>query len=220
MNAMASTIAHELNQPLTAAANYLWVAKQMVERGTSSVADLSSSIGTALGQVLHAGDIIKRVRAMVSDRQDSRRLESLPAMVDDVMRLFCGDDARACRISADLNADAERVFVDRVQFKQVLTNLIRNAIEACDPDRIPTIRIKALLQADKLVKISVEDNGSGFPSHRDDPFSGLWSEKGEGLGLGLSISRSIVEAHGGSIAIDRTGADGTVVSFTVCASAP
>ncbi|MBC7838419.1 MAG: hypothetical protein H7Y39_07255, partial [Nitrospiraceae bacterium] len=216
MNAMASTLAHELNQPLTAAANYLRGSERLISRRESIEREISEAIELAGKQVQQAGNIIRRVRELVSNSQNAHRPEQLSSIVADSFAMVRGAGiSSTVKLSADIAPEADGVFVDRVQIQQVVVNLLGNASEAVSEVTDPSVVIRARPSGGDLVKIIVEDNGNGLPTTGEDPFSLFVTNKIDGLGLGLSISRSIVEAHGGRIDVERTGPEGTSISFTV-----
>lgn len=217
MNTMAATLAHELNQPLTAAGNYMAGIKRLLDRRKQETdAVLADGICTAEKQIHLAGDIIRRVRDMIADRSAHYERARLADIVADASSLVAMANERPdMRIEVDLGDDAQYVRADMVQIQQVLINLIRNACEAVEASRPPHIRIASTRQSPDEVKLCVSDNGSGIPDSIKDLFSTFETSKTGGLGIGLSISRTIVEAHGGSIWVAATGGDGTTICFTL-----
>ena len=216
---MASTLAHEINQPLTAISNYLKGCQRLLERGESQQEEvLADAIGKAAGQALRAGDIIRRLREFVARGDGDRRIESLPRLIEEAGILgLVGAKEQGIEVSYQLDPRADRVLADRIQVQQVLVNLIRNAIEAMVElaDR-RKLDIATQARGDGTIEVSVSDSGAGLASevaaHLFQPFV---TTKRRGMGLGLSICRTIVEAHGGRIWVAPRPGGGTVFHFTL-----
>ena len=202
MNAMASTLAHELNQPLAAAKNYLVGTRRLADASDLRVAD---GLRSAEQQISFAGDIIRRIRGMVQGQASAAEPVDLAAAWDAaVMLVTAADQQKNFRTNLALEAHAETVFVDQIQLKQVFINLLRNALEATRGQRNRRISVASRRIDEERVQITVSDGGRGFPEGMADPFSAFSSASRGGLGLGLSISRTIVEAHHGRIWAERT----------------
>ena len=215
MNAMAATLAHELNQPLAAASNYLVGSRRRLR--SASAEEVEEGLLAAERQVQFAGTIIRRVREMVANQPKMPTKVSLSRLIDDAAALVApARDSSSLRLEATLAPEARQVYGDRIQLQQVLVNLLRNACHAVAGRTNPTIMIGSRREAGDAVTVWVEDNGPGFPAGAADRFSPFASTKESGLGLGLSISRTIIEAHGGRIWIeDRQGGEGARVCFTL-----
>ena len=218
LSEMAAGLAHELNQPLTAASNYLAVAELMI-RGEGTREAVGAQLHQVRGQIARAGDIIRRIRDYLSKGSAELRIEALDATIYDAIELARGANAAPrARIIYHGGHAQTKVLIDRIQIQQVLVNLIRNAEEAMadiDEDR-RVIRIKCQPRSEEMFEIRVEDDGPGFPDSVLEQFNlPFISTKAEhGLGIGLSICRRIIEVHGGELkAWNR--ARGAVVSFTV-----
>jgi PAS domain S-box-containing protein len=215
MHLMAATLAHEINQPLTAAANYLAAGRRVLARaGTAVDPDVDRLIRSGEGQVRDAGDIVRRVRQMVM-KQDER----VPVMVmdawDKTLQLVeVVSPEKNIVFASDIGLGADVVIADAVQLGQVFTNLVRNAVEAVD-DEVVVIGLTTRLDEAGCVRLSIRDNGSGLAVSDSDFFALHGSTNKAGLGLGLLISRTIVESHGGRIWVDSSGPEGTVVAFTL-----
>lgn len=218
MGELAGDIAHEINQPLTAATNYASTAAYVLEqRGdTAKVRDYLNDISA---QLLRAGGIISRLRAFLANREIELRREPLEAVVQDAVKLVrIGSRRVSGRLKVDIPLDTPLVYVDRIQIQQVLVNLLRNSFEACDEaGREPQIAIVARRSGDHMVEIEVSDNGAGLPEGFAERLGQRFSStKGEtGLGIGLNISKRIVEAHGGTLIADNRPRQGAIFRFTV-----
>ena len=218
MGELAGDIAHEINQPLTAATNYASTAAYVLEqRGDSEKArDYLKEISS---QLLRAGGIISRLRAFLANREIELRREPLDAVVQDAVNLVrIGSRRVSGRLKLEVPQDIPPVYVDRIQIQQVLVNLLRNSFEACDESgRDPLIEIVARRSGDHLVEIEVSDNGAGLPEGFTDRLGQRFSStKGEtGLGIGLNISKRIVEAHGGTLIAENRQPHGASFRFTV-----
>ena len=203
---MASTLAHEINQPLTAISNYLRGCQRLLQRVDSdSSAMLRDAIGKAADQALRAGQIIRRLREFVARGESDRRIESLPKLIEDASTLaLIGAKENGVDVSFRLDPAVDLVLADRIQIQQVLVNLIRNAIEvmAETPGR-RRLEIAAVADRESLVRVSVSDTGLGIaPEIAKQLFQPFVTTKRKGMGLGLSICRTIIEAHGGKIWVE------------------
>jgi two-component system sensor kinase FixL len=219
---MASTLAHEINQPLTAISNYLKGCQRLLEQIEIEQAPvLRDAVGKAADQALRAGHIIRRLREFVARGESERRIESLPKLVEDASTLaLIGARESGIDVSFRLDPAADLVLADRIQIQQVLVNLIRNAIEvmAESPNR-RELEIATAANADETVEVSVADSGSGLaPEVAAHLFQPFVTTKRHGMGLGLSICRTIVEAHGGRIWVDSRPGGGTIFRFTLRAA--
>jgi two-component system sensor kinase FixL len=217
---MASTLAHEINQPLTAISNYLKGCQRLLGRADSpDPALLRDALGKAADQALRAGQIIRRLREFVARGESERRIENLPKLIEDASTLaLLGAREGGIEVAFRLDPAAETVLADRIQIQQVLVNLIRNAIEAmleAPPPR--RLQIATSRGADGLVEIEVADSGPGLaPEVMRSLFQPFVTTKRKGMGLGLSICRTIVEAHGGKIGVAAPAeGSGTVFRFTL-----
>lgn len=220
MNAMAATLAHELNQPLTSASNYLVGSRRRLKAdGRAALDEVEGGIAAAEQQVHLAADIIRRVREMVSNRPKTAVSVSLSRVVDDAAALIAmpGGDPRPA-VRKRIAADARAVKGDRIQLQQVMINLIRNACDATRGRPAPEIVVASRRDGEGGVTVSVSDNGAGFSQPASERFSPFATTKGSGLGLGLSISRTIIESHGGRIWTEDREGEGARVCFTLPAA--
>ena len=214
MGAMAATLAHELNQPLAAASNWVGVANLLAQRAPGGAGQLASALDQARASIARAGEIIRRIRNMLWRGNDNREIHDIKNLVEESLRLaLLGTTAAgvACRVLAQ-EID---VFIDRVQIEQVLLNLVRNAIEAMAGQDRRELLITAQPRGD-LVEVAVADTGPGIDAELQARlFTPFTSTKEHGLGVGLSISRTIVEEHGGTIRGFTNEEGGATFLFTL-----
>lgn len=214
---MGAALAHELNQPLTAVMLYLQAIKRASDMNPDE-AMLSPSgraiFDKALREAERAGHIIQRMRRFVEKREPKRRSLDLNPLVDDAIELTLLGSLPGTRIARSLAPDLPQIAVDPVQIQQVVVNLLRNAIDAAQISQAPEVGVVSLLNGD-TVELSVADNGPGIaPDLVPNLFKAFSSSKGEGLGLGLAISRTIAQTHGGDLTVDP-GGGGRGACFTL-----
>jgi len=219
VNVMAATIAHELSQPLTAAGNYLTAACQLAGQGELSLLDherLAVLLGQANRQIGLSGKIIARARDMVSDRGSSE-VASLEDIVEEAVALskVAVPGAARARITVELQPDTGHVAADKVQIQQVLLNLIRNAAQALEGVEDPRIIVSSKRERAGMVQVSVADNGHGLAADADNIFAPFGAAPRNGLGIGLSICRTIVDSYGGRIWSDTSALGGAAICFTL-----
>lgn len=216
---MASTLAHEINQPLTAISNYLRGSQRLLDSIESdSTAMLRDALGKAADQALRAGHIIRRLREFVARGESDRRIENLARLVEDASTLaLVGAREAGITVSFRLDPQADFVLADRIQIQQVLVNLIRNAMEIMlETPNERRLEISTTAIDHDLSEISISDTGAGLaPEIADHLFQPFVTTKRKGMGLGLSISRTIVEAHGGKIWVEGRPGGGTIFRFTL-----
>ena len=218
MGEMASTLAHELNQPLSALANYVQGSRRILEDRTDETSGiLRQALDKAAEQALRAGEIIRRLRDFVARGETERRVESLVKLVEEASALaLVGAKEQGVRVRFLLDPRIDLVLVDKVQIQQVLLNLMRNAIEAMANAPRRELVIGAEPAADGMAVISVADTGSGISDEiAAQIFQPFVTTKRQGMGIGLSISRTIVESHGGEIATRPNAGGGTIFQFTI-----
>jgi two-component system, LuxR family, sensor kinase FixL len=218
MGEMASTLAHELNQPLSAIANYLKGSQRLLEdKSDERSAMVRDAMDKAAGQAVRAGEIIRRLRDFVARGESERRVESVRKLVEEAGALaLVGAKDRGIRIRFAFDPAVDLVLADRVQVQQVLLNLMRNAIEAMEESPTRELVIGATPVDGELVEISIADTGPGIaPEMTVQLFQPFCTTKPHGMGVGLSISRTIVEAHGGQIGVAPNPGGGTVFRFTL-----
>jgi two-component system sensor kinase FixL len=219
MGEMASGMAHELNQPLAAVASYCETAHEMVEKQRIVPEKLGDILARALEQTHRAGDIIRRLREFVSKGTTQRELVDIDQLIRDVTELLDWELSNS-QVEIDFSHCGHdcRVNVDKVQIEQVLLNLVRNSLEAILNSDVKDGRVllKTRLQSDGMIEVTVSDNGPGVDeSMVDTLFNPFQTSKGTGMGMGLSISRSIIEAHGGKLWVAKVPDDGAVFGFNL-----
>lgn len=219
MGELAADLAHELNQPLTAAINYLSTAGYMLDQ-RSDATNAPEMIGHARDQITRAGEIIRRMREFAQHRDVEKRAEPLLPMIEDAMQLvLAGTGGHDVEIELAVEPPNVRVFVDRIQFQQVAVNLMRNAVEAIRSSARGRgkILIAASLVEPEWVELQFIDDGPGVPEPiLDQLFERFTSTKaGAGMGIGLSISRRIIEAHGGTMSAVNGTVAGATFRFTL-----
>lgn len=218
MGEMASTLAHELNQPLSAIANYMKGSRRLLEAaGDERSAKIRDAIDKAAAQALRAGDIIRRLRDFVARGESERRVESIAKLVEESSVLaLVGAKELGIRVRFDFTPDADLVLVDRVQIQQVLLNLMRNAVEAMEHCERRELSLTTTTHDDGMIEVAVTDTGHGMAAEVSEQlFKPFVTTKTQGMGVGLSISRSIIDAHGGRIWAEPNPKGGTIFRFTL-----
>jgi two-component system sensor kinase FixL len=220
MGEMASTLAHELNQPLSAIANLLTGSRRLMDRGRESDhAKDREAIDRAAAQALRAGEVIHRMRDFARRGASEREAESLSKLIEEASALaLIGEKERQVDVRLKLDPKADDVFADRVQIQQVLLNLIRNGIDAMQAQepRKRALLIRTGLTEEGWSEVSVADTGPGIaPEVLERLFQPFMTTKPQGMGVGLSISRSIIEAHGGRIWAEANPGGGALFRFTL-----
>ena len=218
MGEMASALAHELNQPLSAIANYMKGSRRLLEDGTDErAAILRDAMEKASEQALRAGQVIRRLRDFVARGESERRVEDVRKLVEEASALaLVGAKDTGVRVRFDFDPRVNFALADKVQVQQVLLNLMRNAIEAMEDSERRDLVISTAVAPEDMVAIIVSDTGTGIaPEIGAQLFQPFVTTKRQGMGVGLSISRTIIEAHGGTIVPRANPGGGTIFSFTL-----
>ena len=222
MGEMAAALAHELNQPLTAVGNSVGAIEMMLTGQDKAIDEVARgrivrAAKHAQTQAVRAGEIVRRLREFVSRGEADTKAENLEKLVDDALALALPNPGSArVEIRLELDRDARGILADRVQIEQVLVNLIRNAVESMREQETPRILIIGSTVQQEMVAIRVKDSGPGVSSEvADRLFSPFQSTKADGMGVGLSICRRIVEAHGGKMWLEPSTDGGADFRFTL-----
>jgi two-component system, LuxR family, sensor kinase FixL len=218
MGEMASALAHELNQPLSAMTNYLQGSKRLLENSPDERAGvMRDALEKASEQALRAGRVIQRLRDFVARGETEKRIESVNKLIEEASALaLVASKDRPVRISLNFDPNVDRVLVDKVQIQQVLLNLLRNGIEAMQSSTRPELIVSTTPAVDGMVAVSVSDNGHGIePEVLSRLFQPFVSTKRQGMGIGLSICRTIVNSHGGQITAEPNPDGGAIFRFTL-----
>ncbi|HYS82094.1 MAG TPA: ATP-binding protein [Anaeromyxobacteraceae bacterium] len=219
MGEMASSIAHELNQPLAAIANYCMGCVTRLESGAFSPDDLASAMRKASDQAERAGKIIRRIRDFVKKREPNRAPVPVAVIVDEAIG-FAEIDARKAGVNIRLEVPQELppVFADKIMIEQVVLNLVKNGIEAMHgsaPGR-RELTVSARVDEGRAVEVAVADRGHGItPEQSGRLFAPFYTTKLDGMGMGLNICRSIVEFHDGRLWARPNDGGGSVFVFTL-----
>ncbi|HSI19463.1 MAG TPA: PAS domain S-box protein [Sphingomonas sp.] len=219
MSELAADLAHELNQPLSATANFLAAARMLIDQGEDGprVGDL---LRMAEEQTLRSGEIIRRLRDFLAKRDAEKSFQSIENIVREAVDLILFGTAQYdIRLTYDLDRHVDRVFADRIQLQQVLVNLLRNAVDALlhQPRDAREIIITSRATTDGMAEIAVSDSGPGLADAvSEELYSRFATTKtGSAMGIGLSISRRIVEAHGGTLVAENRPGGGATFRLTL-----
>jgi two-component system sensor kinase FixL len=218
MGEMASALAHELNQPLTAVVSYLNGCRRLLD-GTESLQNLMlrDAVDRAADQALRAGQIIRRLRQFVARGESERNVEGLTKLIEEASALaLVGAKEAEIRVGFNFDPQVSFVLADKIQIQQVILNLMRNAIEAMQETTRRELTISTTEQPGEMVEIRVTDTGPGIaPEITSQLFQPFITTKPHGMGVGLSISRTIVEAHGGRLWAEPNPGGGTIFHMTL-----
>jgi len=216
MGEMASSLAHELNQPLSAITSYLRGASTLLKAEQVDKARIREALDRSADQALRAGDVIKRLREFVAKGETEHTIEDPATLLEEAAALaLVGAREQGVRVSLRCDHDLPDIVVDKIQIQQVALNLIRNAIEAMETTSRRELTIGVTQQKDSAF-FFIADTGTGIaPEIAQQLFQPFVTSKANGMGVGLSICRTIIEAHGGRIAARANEGGGTVFEFTL-----
>jgi len=219
MGEMASGLAHELNQPLTAIVNYTrGCVRRLSGKTVEDLPAIVNAMEHSCSEAERAAEIIRRMRELVNKELPRREANDINNIIEVVIKLVKPKiKENHVSIVRELVKNPPKIYVDRIQIEQVLINLLNNAIDAMKDT--PILKREIIIQSryDKeVVQVKVFDRGSGLPNNmRSDVFEPFFSTKNEGMGMGLSISRSIMEAHDGNLNAEQRELGGSIFSFTI-----
>lgn len=213
----AAALAHELNQPLCAAVNFFAGCRRRINTGNAEPAEISAALDLAQQELERAGRIIQSVRQFTANHETSRKVHSLCSVLNGISSFL---EIRARQDAVDIRIDAHEdalVECDEILIQQVISNLVVNGIESMDdvPEHARRLAISTNLVG-KQIEIAVEDNGLGFPADNLESLpASFFTTKKNGVGLGLSLCRAIVESHGSKLNVARAEPGGTRFSFAL-----
>ncbi len=215
---MASALAHELNQPLAAIVNYVQAMRRLLQASNlAPPARIIETMDKTVAQAVRAGEIIQHLRSFIRKGESERNNEDLNKVVEEATALgLVGAKEGGIKVRVDLSPEAMPVFIDKVQIQQVVFNLIRNSVEALPQSDLRELSVSTVRGGDGLAQVSVSDTGPGLAQTViDQLFQPFVTTKEKGMGLGLSICRSIVEAHGGRLWATPNPVRGVTFQFSL-----
>ena len=217
---MAAALMHELSQPMSSIASSLGAGRRLLAAKLVDVDLVQEVMDEATSQVVRAGQIIRRLRAFVSRGDAVKGAESVVTMIEDASALaLANSEALGVKVRFHFDPDAVRALADRIQIQLVITNLLLNALDAMANSERSELAITTSLIDGRMIEVAVADSGSGLSeevaAHLFEPFI---STKRGGMGFGLSLCRSIVEAHGGRLRYDANPPGGAIFRFTLPAA--
>jgi len=214
---MASALAHELNQPLAAITNYIQGSERLLGAPTVDKTKIGTALQKASEQALRAGQIIQRLRDFVGKSEADRRIEPISTLLEEAGALaMIGAKERRVRLQYALDPTVDLVLADKVPVQQVALNLMRNAMDAMEGSARRELRVSSHAVDGDMLEIVVADTGSGIdPAMANQLFQPFVTSKAHGMGVGLSISRTIIEAHGGRIWAEPNPGGGAAFHFTL-----
>jgi two-component system sensor kinase FixL len=219
MGEMASSIAHEINQPLTAISTYAQACRRMVEAGMLGESNVVDVLARIAEEALRAGDIVHHLRNLIRKRESQTERWDVNDLVREVEHLAVVDARlRDVTLRLDLSEALPEIHADGIQIQQVILNLIRNGVDALEGGDVEDreVVVRTVLRDGREIEVSVSDNGCGLPSDFEDKmFQPFYTTKESGMGMGLSISRTIVASHGGRMWFERNPNRGTTFHFTI-----
>ncbi len=220
---LASALARELNQPLTAIMNYVQASRRLMLRDARPCpAKILSSMEKAIDQADRAGGIIRRLRGFIEPGESELLREDINLVVEEAatLGLAAGRD-KGILVKLNLGADLPLLFMDKIQIQQVVVNLVRNSVDAMAGSKRRELTLTTLRRKNATVEVAIHDTGTGVPEKiENNLFKPFVTTKAEGMGIGLSISHAIIDAHGGHLVTARNPDGGTTFSFSLPAAMP
>jgi signal transduction histidine kinase len=217
---MASGMAHEVNQPLCAIATYAQAGLNLIHKENPDLVKLTEIVGKTQQQALRAGKIIHRMKSFCKSKIGARLIVDINAIVDNSVELCRAElFQNNVKLIVELEDKLPTVHIDQLQIEQVLINLIRNSIDAFkgkDEKEQRELTIQSYSLSDKSISVCVHDNGCGFDeTQQQNIMTPFYTTKTEGMGMGLAISRSLIEAHEGTLLFNSIPGKGTTFYFTL-----
>ena len=213
---MASTLAHELNQPLMAISNFALAAKALTNE--SAPVMLGSALQEIVAQSKRASEIVKRVRSLINPQRRAYEIVSIQIVITDALAMLQHEIQQTQTvITTDIEANLPATRGDGVLLQQVVINLCQNAMQAMEALPLTQQRLAiSAKQIERTIQVRVADEGQGVPDHLlEQVFTSFFTTKADGLGLGLNICRTVIEAHGGRIVVENSEEGGAVFLFTL-----
>jgi C4-dicarboxylate-specific signal transduction histidine kinase len=220
MGEMASGIAHEVNQPLTAISTYTQVSLNLINTDNPDLVKLTEILAKTQQQALRAGGIIHRMREFVKSHSKHRSTTDLNDLIHEAVELCIAElKQNNIRLTFELENNLPFIDVDQIQIEQVIINLVRNSIDALKalPEQQQRqLTIHSHLTPNNAIQVRVKDNGSGLNEEQQQKIlTPFFTTKADGMGMGLSISRSIIESHKGTLHFNSIPGKGTTFYFTL-----
>ncbi len=218
MGQMASALAHEINQPLTAASNYLQAARRLhAKQQEAGGARLEEALQKATFQIERASEILRRLRSFIKKGEPEQQSEDIAKLIEEASAIaLVGARERGVMVHFRTASEPSSVFVDRIQIQQVIVNLMRNAVEAMEGSLRRELTVETEMVPNGMLAVHVTDTGPGIaPEVAERLFQPFVTTKSAGMGVGLSICRSIIEGHGGQLTVSPNPGGGTIFSFTI-----
>ncbi len=218
MGEVASAMAHELNQPLTAVMNYVQASRRLLDADTQTAKQKAHGyMDKAIAQAGRAGEIIRGLRKFVEKEDTERTFENINEIINEAIALVLpGGQSSTLKLTTKLSPDLSDILVHKVRLQQVVVNLVRNALEALEGSDAPHIEVSTRLYKDGAIEVCICDNGPGLPEEVSQKlFQSFVTTKQNGMGVGLSICKTIVEEHGGEINTIKNEQGGVTFCFTL-----
>ncbi len=218
MGQITSALAHEINQPLTAIASYIQAARRILEKGSDDTRDkVFENLDKAVAQGTRAAKIIRRLRRFIEKREAEYSKGDINAIVEEARAMALIDAARkGVRVRMNLGRNLPLVVMDKIQIQQVVVNLVRNSLDALVESERRELTVTTLAAEDNSVEVAVSDTGPGLPDEvTKQLFKPFVTTKPDGMGVGLSICRSIIDEHGGRLWMTPNPGGGTIFCFTL-----